>query len=183
MALIEHARRELNLIKCDEPEKTALLKAVEGFATGGWSGGSVDWGIQTLVRLLQFQPLSDLSASPSEWVNVGDNVWQSRRRPTTFSRDGGRTWYDIDDESLNNGDVWKRDEGKWEAVLLGTNVQVGSRLRVREDAFTEGRLARLHNGRQGELAVVDNGLCLMRYDDGHEFRHAPANLEVLKTSV
>jgi hypothetical protein len=37
---------------------------------------------------------------------VADEMWQNRRRSTTFSRDGGRTWYDIDDPSLDNGDTW-----------------------------------------------------------------------------
>lgn len=183
MALLEHAQRELNLIKCDEPEKTALLSAVEGFAKGGWSGGSAPWGIQTLMRLLQFKPLSDLTSDPGEWVEVGDGVWQSRRRPTTFSRDGGRTWYDIDDPELNNGDVWVRDEGTWEDVILGSNVKVDARVRVKRDAFADGRLAQLHNGREGELVSVDAGQCVIRYDDGHEFRFIPAKLEVLKTTV
>ena len=181
MTLLEHAQRELDFIKCDEPEKTALLKAVEGFATGGWSGGSVGWGIETLTRLLQFKPLSELNSDPNAWIEVGPSVWQSVRRPTTFSRDGGRSWYDIDDPSLNNGDVWNRDDANWAAIELGSNVKVDDRVRVRENAFDDQRLATMHNGREAEVIGFDGGRLIVRYDDGHEFRFLPELLEVLKT--
>lgn len=188
MSLVEHAQRELNLIKCDEPEKSALLAAVEGFAAGGWSGGSAQWGIEALGRLLRFQPLSPITSNADEWQHVGDDadgqIWQCRRRHTTFSRDGGKTWYDIDDPSLNNGDVWKRDAATWEQLELGSNAYVGVRVRVKADAFpADSRLAGEHNGRSGELVVVDSGRCTVRYQDGAEFRHDPTHLEVLKTDA
>lgn len=188
MTLYDHAERELNMIQCEEPEKTALLEAVRGFAKGGWSGGSVGWGVATLVRLLEFKPLSPISSEPTEWNHIADErtpngpIWQSQRRSTTFSRDGGRTWYDIEDPSQNNGDVWKRDEAEWEDVLLGTNIQVDDRVRVKYNAFADPRLGGIHNGREGELVAVDAGQCVVRYDDGHEFRFLPVKLEVLKTS-
>lgn len=187
MSLIEHARYELDRIKCDEPEKSALLAAVEGFAQGGWSDGSASRGVATLVRLLRFQPLSPLTSDTSEWQLVQDggdeNVWQSRRRATTFSRDGGRTWYDVEDEALNHGDVWVRAQARWEPLVLGDNAQVGARVRVRLDAYdADTANAHRHNGRDGELVLVDSGRCTVRYADGREFRHEPARLEVLKAA-
>lgn len=190
MTLYEHAERELKLIGCEDPEKSALLAAVKGYATGGWSGGSHGWGLQTLVRLLEFKPLSDIGTSADEWVHVAGpttehpdaaDLWQNRRRSSSFSRDGGKTWYDIDDPELNNGDVWVRDDGEWERVELGHNVHIGSRVRVRVDAFpSESRLASLHNGRTGEVVVIDAGRLVVKYDDDHEFRFPPESLQVLK---
>lgn len=192
MTLYEHAERELGLVNCDEGKKAALLAAVKGFATDGWSGGSVGWGIETLVRLLSYKPLTPITSEPSEWVEVGgptiehlraERLWQNARRSTSFSRDGGRTWYDIEDPELNNGDVWKREEGDWEPVELGSNVNAGSRVRVRQDAYSASTsLANAHNGRTGELVLVDSGRCSVKYDDGTLFRHDPTRLEVLKAA-
>ena len=190
MTLYEHAERELKLIGCEDPEKSAFLAAVKGYATGGWSGGGHGWGVETLVRLLNFQPLSDITSDPTQWTHIcdertnGQELWQSKRRSSSFSRDGGKTWYDIDTPEFNNGDVWVRDDAEWERLELGTNVRIGSRVRVRQDAFSsESRLATLHNGRVGDVIVIDAGRCVVKYDDGNEFRFPPETLEVLKTAV
>jgi len=181
MTLYEHAERELGYIKCTEPERSAILGAVKAFESGLWTGGNIGWGIDTLTQLLRFKPLSKLSGEAKEWVEVGDGVWQSVRRPTTFSRDGGRSWYDIEDSALNNGDVWKRDEAEWETASLGSNVEVGCAARVALDVYEEGRLAELFNGREGEITGVTNGRCALRFNDGVTFRFAPDKLQVLKS--
>jgi hypothetical protein len=118
MSLVEHAKRELTLngqYEEDPAFAESLINAVEAFAEYGHSGGSASAGIYMLNELLQFKPLSPIGKSSEEWVNVTDDdsvhsgaevLWQNSRRSTTFSRDGGKTWYDIDDPSENNGDEW-----------------------------------------------------------------------------
>lgn len=122
MSLVEHAKRELELngqYEEDPAFAESLIKAIEAFSDYGHSGGSAGAGIYMLNQLLQFKPLSPIGQSPDEWIHIadertnGENLWQNSRRSTTFSRDGGKTWYDIDDASLNNGDVWF--EGQEEA--------------------------------------------------------------------
>ena len=39
----------------------------------------------------------------------GEDIWQNIRDCAAFSRDGGKTWYHLDDPTQNNGDTWRRD--------------------------------------------------------------------------
>ena len=114
MTLVEHARRELDLCgqTAEDPEYAAsLIKAVEAFASyDGHSGGSMMAAVEQLGRLLRFQPLSPLTADPAEWFNHGEMgaqayLWQSKRQPSVFSTDGGRTWYDMDERNEHGGRV------------------------------------------------------------------------------
>lgn len=115
MSIIEHAKRELTAIgaMADWPIYEPILKV---FCSQGHSGGSASVVIPTLNKLLKQEPLSDITNNPDEWLEVtemtadGTSLHQSRRRSTSFSRDGGKTWYDIDNSELNNGDVWVREK-------------------------------------------------------------------------
>lgn len=111
--LVAHAERELRrtgwLDGDNEQSGLAILAAVKGFATGGWSGGSVYPGIHILSELLKFQPLAPLTDDPAEWQHVthtdaeGKPLWQSNRRSSCFSNDGGKTYYDIDEVPVRYG--------------------------------------------------------------------------------
>ncbi len=96
MSLAEHARQELQRagwLGGEDPQSgEAMLAAVEAFARGGWSGGSAPYGVAIVTDLLQYKPLSPLTDDPAEWIDHGDNLWQSRRRPDAFSEDGGKTY-------------------------------------------------------------------------------------------
>jgi hypothetical protein len=52
-------------------------------------------------RLMRFEPLTPLTYEPDEWNDVSDisgtPMWQNKRKSTTFSIDGGKTHYDLDD--------------------------------------------------------------------------------------
>lgn len=87
----------------------AVMDLVKLFASQGHSGMSASITLAAFVEVANFRPLSQITSDPEEWNEVGNGTWQSRRRSTTFSRDGGKTWYDIDDPTLNNGDVWVRE--------------------------------------------------------------------------
>lgn len=114
--LTTHARYELQVAGLFDADSDyggmigdAVMALVDVFAEQGHSGFSAAMTLDIFNTVANFKPLTPIGASPDEWNEVENgNTWQNRRRSTTFSRDGGATWYDIDDESLNHGDVWVR---------------------------------------------------------------------------
>lgn len=95
--LVEHARRELELIG-EEPETVAgYLNVIQAFADMGHSGGSASVAIPTLNELLQFKNLKPLTNDPAEWFDHGDTsgypLWQNIRNGEAFSDDGGKTYW------------------------------------------------------------------------------------------
>lgn len=100
MTLVDHAKRELELIG-EEPETIEqYLKIIQAFADCGHSGSSAAHMTGVLHELLQFHNLSMLTNDPDEWMHVSEamwgkpgGVWQSNRNPEAFSNDGGRTYY------------------------------------------------------------------------------------------
>ena len=104
--LVEHARRELELSgqTAEDPSYAAsIVAAVAAFASYGHSGGSAEVAIEQLHDLLRFRPLSPLTSDPDEWFDQGEisgtPLWQNRRDSAAFSRDGGQTWYFVDDRA------------------------------------------------------------------------------------
>lgn len=98
--LVDHARRELELIGEDPETIAGYLKVVRAFADMGHSGGSAMVAIPVLHRLFQFKNLSELTDDPDEWIYHGEDVsgaeggvWQSKRWSEAFSNDGGKTYY------------------------------------------------------------------------------------------
>jgi hypothetical protein len=179
--LVSYAERELDLANVEEPERTALLRMVELFAEVSDSGGQASALIAILSRLLSWQPLTALSSDPREWLQVSNEpCWQSTRRPTTFSRDQGKTWYDIEDSSLNNGDVWDRDSANWIEIQIGNNVKVGSLVRAKVDAYSVGSAASI-NGVPGRVTAIRNGMIAVQHDNGKGYNHMPEVLQVAKT--
>lgn len=96
--LVNHARFELELLGEDEATISDYLKVIQAFADAGHSGGSAACAIPIINRLLQFQNIMPLTNDPSEWNRVGEEMWQNRRRPDAFSRDGGKSYYLLDDK-------------------------------------------------------------------------------------
>jgi hypothetical protein len=104
MTLIDHARRELDLIGLtrDDPKLAdSLIAAVEAFAGYGHSGGSHPWAVDVLTRLLRYEPLTPITSDPAEWQRQGsfdgDPVWQNMRDSRALSSDGGRTYWLVDE--------------------------------------------------------------------------------------
>lgn len=91
--LVNHARRELELIDEDPWLTDGILKVVQDFADMGHSGTSASHTIGVLYQLLQFKNLSPLTDDPSEWNHVHGDVWQSSRNAEAFSNDEGKTYY------------------------------------------------------------------------------------------
>lgn len=95
--LVEHARRELQIIGEDPEVIDGYLKVIQAFADMGHSGGSAMVAIPTINRLLSFENLAPLTDDPVDWIEVGDDLWQNRRCSRMFSTDGGKTYTDVDD--------------------------------------------------------------------------------------
>lgn len=119
--LIQHARSEMTRAGLFDEDADyggahakAVMELIETFAGQGHSGMSATITLRLFYDLAQFKPIGPITNDPAEWMHVADtpeeSVWQNRRRSTTFSRDAGNTWYDIEDPSLNHGDTWKREQ-------------------------------------------------------------------------
>lgn len=100
MALVDHARKELALLDNDAEFNESLIKAIEGFASYGHSGGSAPIAIAMLTDLLWQRNLSPLTDDPDEWVKHSpdmwdgvNGVWQNTRNGEAFSNDEGKTHY------------------------------------------------------------------------------------------
>ena len=75
----------------------AVMAMVRAHSAGGHSGGSHALTMSIFNRVVNFRPLTPLTSSPDEWGEVQPGVWQSRRCPSVFSHDGGKTYYDLDE--------------------------------------------------------------------------------------
>lgn len=112
--LTTHARDELHragLFDDDADYGGAIahmvMNLIDEFDSQQHSGMSAALTLHIFTQLAQFKTLTPITSDPGEWTEVAQGMWQNRRRSTSFSRDGGQTWYDIEDDSLNNGDSWK----------------------------------------------------------------------------
>jgi hypothetical protein len=121
--LVKHAEFELKrtgLFDEDSDYGGALgphvVEMVKKFAEGGHSGGSAAIATAILTKLLSYKVLTPLTSAPEEWNEVPENcrgktpLWQSRRQPSTFSVDAGKTWYDLDELDAANRDKLRRRE-------------------------------------------------------------------------
>lgn len=120
--LVEHAERELKLAGVFDKDADydgmlghAVLALVKVFAGQGHSGFSAHQTLAMFDEVARFRILTAISSDPSEWFDHGDGmgprgepIWQNKRDPAAFSRDGGKTWYHLDDPDKCNGDVHVR---------------------------------------------------------------------------
>jgi len=108
MSLVDYARKELELAGLFDEDAdyggmlgTATLDLVTLFSTQGHSGASAAIVTELASRLMQYEPLTPLTYEPDEWNNVSDMssnpMWQNNRDFKTFSVDGGKTHYNLDD--------------------------------------------------------------------------------------
>ncbi|MFF7631421.1 hypothetical protein [Streptomyces cyaneofuscatus] len=91
--LVAHARTELRILGEDRDTIRGLPHA-----------------IAYLERLLRFQPLTDLTDDPAEWIDRHAEgmtpipLWQSNRNSEAFSTDGGKTYYLLSEQQAA-GDI------------------------------------------------------------------------------
>lgn len=105
--LVIHADRELRRAGLHKKDADyggmlygAVMRLVKVFAADGHSGGSAMITLDLFNRLARFQRLTALTNDPGEWMEVGTETWQSKRQPSCFSKDGGQTYYDINEKKV-----------------------------------------------------------------------------------
>lgn len=111
--LVDHAEVELELIGMgkDAPDKMNrlmhdnIIEMIEKFSEQGHSGFSASYAAGLLQKLMDFEPISDLTGADSEWNEVGTNQWQNRRCSHVFKDKDhaydidGKIFYTKDDHS------------------------------------------------------------------------------------
>lgn len=116
--LVQHAEAELRAqglfsqgADYDGMAGQAVMELVTLFASQGHSGYSAGLVLELFKRLASYEPLGPLTDNPDEWFQVHegltnpdeDPLWQNRRKPSVFSNDGGKTFYDLDEPLQSNG--------------------------------------------------------------------------------
>jgi hypothetical protein len=105
--LHEHAVRELNLQGLLDNDSDfmygdmlgkAVLELIDKFAAQGHSGMSGSITLQLFSKLADFKSINPITNDPDEWHEVGKGQWQNIRQSSSFSNDGGKTYYDLDDK-------------------------------------------------------------------------------------
>jgi len=95
--LVSHARRELERIGEESFIIERYLSVVRPFAACGHSGGTAAVMASVLERLLRYEPLSELTDDPAEWLDVSRISdmpwWQNVRDSRAMSHDGGKTYW------------------------------------------------------------------------------------------
>ena len=81
-----------------------ILSLIKLFAKQGHSGASASYCLNIFNKLAHFKPLGELNSDPSEWMEVSDNMYQSKRNPSCFSQDI-TYYYNIDKKNISK---WKR---------------------------------------------------------------------------
>lgn len=112
-ALVIHAETELKLADMIDSDdeynnmvSAAVIELIKKFSEQGHSGFSAQMVRQIFNKLTNWETLTDITSNEDEWNNDlelgGDgNLWQNKRNPAVFSKDGGQTWYNLDDKDLN----------------------------------------------------------------------------------
>jgi len=108
-----HAKRELELLgmyeKNEENEDglqpelaDSILKMIDAWSEVGHSGGSAAWTREVVYKLLGFEALTPITSNPEEWEDMSQYndgpMWQNKRDYRFFSKDGGKTWWGLDDD-------------------------------------------------------------------------------------
>ena len=107
--LVAHAEREMKLAGLYDKDAdyggmipTAVMALVKAHAEQGHSGMSYSLTMAIFNKVINFKTLTPITSDPETWMEVGPGQWQSKRCPSTFSVDGGKSWYDLDDPEKKN---------------------------------------------------------------------------------
>jgi len=95
--LFAHARYELERIGEEPFTVEWYLSVVRAFAAFGHTGTSAAVTLSVLERLLRFEPLTELTDDPAEWIDRSHVTlqpwWQNARDGRAMSHDGGKTYW------------------------------------------------------------------------------------------
>lgn len=102
----------------------SIMELMECFSKQGHSGYSAMMVSYLFHQLVSGKTLSPLTSDPDEWMDVSEMsqepMWQNTRKYSCFSRDGGKTWYDLDDPATYDFDK----EGKPYARVQGSSPEI-----------------------------------------------------------
>jgi hypothetical protein len=90
--LSKHAIGELSLIKEDPKIILWYVSVIEAFNIMQLQPEASDHCVATLTQLLRYGNLAPLTDEPKEWIQIGDELWQSIRNRDAFSNNGGTTY-------------------------------------------------------------------------------------------
>lgn len=111
MSLLEHAKFELAKAKFSTSEDEwdrlvaeAVLELIQKFSEQGHSGASASSTLAIFNILATYKTLTPISNDPNEWMDISEymgkpDIWQNRRDSSLFSKDGGETYYDVNDDT------------------------------------------------------------------------------------
>jgi hypothetical protein len=108
--LSKHAIGELSLIKEDPKIILWYVSVIEAFNIMQLPQEAADHCVATLTQLLRYGNLAPLTDEPKEWIQIGDELWQSIRNRDAFSNNGGKTYKlysennDVEHETLKTGE-------------------------------------------------------------------------------
>ena len=108
--LSKHAIGELSLIKEDPKIILWYVSVIEAFNIMQLPAEASDHCVATLTQLLRYGNLAPLTDEPKEWIQIGDELWQSIRNRDAFSNNGGKTYKlysennDVEHETLKTGE-------------------------------------------------------------------------------
>lgn len=100
MALVEHAKTELALLRSGEPDEMqdtidkCVIDIIGAFAAQGHSGFSASYVTGIVEKLMRFEPLAPLTGADDEWCEVVAGTFQNKRCSHVFKENGEA--YDID---------------------------------------------------------------------------------------
>ena len=100
--LTEHAKRELGLAGFFGKESDydgmigeAVMELIKVFAKQGHSGNSAMTTLYVFDKVARFENIMPISDNKDEWMEVGTGVFQCKRNPELFSKDGLKTYYKV----------------------------------------------------------------------------------------
>jgi hypothetical protein len=117
-----HAKKELELAGLFDKDSdyegmlgNAVMELVSTFSKQGHSGMSAALTTDLFRRLANWEALTELTDNPEDWNDISEYQndkpgWQNTRNSACFSEDGGKTYWNIDDEYYQyvdeDGLVW-----------------------------------------------------------------------------
>ena len=116
--LTDHAQEELKIAGLFDKDSDyegmigeAVLELIQTMAKQGHSGFSAGMVRELFNKLSNYETLTPITENPDEWMDVNDyckdiekgTLYQSKRNPAIFSKDGLKTWYHVDGKSLEEG--------------------------------------------------------------------------------
>lgn len=103
MNLQEFAKRELKIAGLFDKDSdyggmlgNNVMDLIKVFAKQGHSGMSASMCSELFYHLSRYKNITPITFNPEDWFQCADGAWQSKRNPSIFSKDRGKTWYDID---------------------------------------------------------------------------------------